>query len=713
MNIETMISISLIFLAVITVLAIILLKKLGSISQEQLSGKLEVFEKNLERLEKAVNDQISRNREETAASSRQAREEINKTLLSINDQLVKSFGEFSNMQKNQLDTFSQNLINTGNSIEQRSNQTQQMVESKITALQAQTGEELNKIRVELDSGYKNLKNEVSQSLARTNDSMLSAIKGMNDSNNTFLETIRSQMQRLTDSNRENFETTRAAIETKLAGIQQDNTAKLLEIRQEVITESRQMREDTSKSLLGFNDSITSTMKNINEAQNNHLKEFSEKIAELTRKNEEKLESLRTAIETKLAQIQTENTGKMAEIRKESGENAKLMREDQALSMKNFGDTVSKTLSEMTTGQKQNFDSIFKHIGNMIEANGKKAEELRNTIETRLMQIQDDNTKKLEEMRKTVDEKLHSTLEKRLGESFNIVSERLELVHKGLGEMQVLASGVGDLKRVLTNVKARGTWGEIQLGNLLEQILTPGQYEKNVKPKAGSSEIVEFAIKLPGKSLKDNDVVWLPIDAKFPQEQYLLILEASEKGDAAAVEQAVKLLEVSIRKCAKDICDKYLNPPHTTDFAIMFLPVEGLYAEVLRRSGLAEQIQRDFRVVISGPSTFAAILNSLQMGFRTLAIEKRSSEVWNVLAAVKTEFNKFGEVIEKVKNKIEAAGKEISNVSTRTRAIDKKLTGIQSLPSEESINLPVLPAQSMFLDKTDEEEPEIINYKARL
>jgi DNA recombination protein RmuC len=290
----------------------------------------------------------------------------------------------------------------------------------------------------------------------------------------------------------------------------------------------------------------------------------------------------------------------------------------------------------------------------------------------------------------VDEKLQGTLEKRLGESFKLVSERLEAVQQGLGEMRNLATGVGDLKKVLTNVKSRGTWGEVQLGALLEQILTPEQYDRNVQTKSGSSEVVEFAIRLPGPEDDKDSQVWLPIDAKFPQEDYLRLVEASEAGDAAAVTQAVAALVRSVQNSAKDISSKYLNPPKTTDFAILFLPTEGLYAEALRQPGLMEKLQNDYRIVVAGPTTLAAILNSLRMGFKTLAIAQRSSEVWKVLSAVKSEFGKFGDVLDRVGKQLDTARKSIDQTGARTRAIERKLRSVEALPVpgvEEMLTLP--------------------------
>lgn len=306
------------------------------------------------------------------------------------------------------------------------------------------------------------------------------------------------------------------------------------------------------------------------------------------------------------------------------------------------------------------------------------ESVRSIVDVRLKQLQDDNARQIDKMRATVDEKLQGTLEKRLGESFKLVSDRLEQVHQGLGAMRQLASDVGGLQKVLANVKTRGGWGEVQLGALLEQVLTSEQFARNVKTRDESGDHVEFAIKLPGD--ENGAPVWLPIDAKFPTEDYQRLLAAQEQGNATAVDEAMKSLEAQLKKSAKDICQKYINPPRTTDFALMFLPTEGLYAEAIRRVGLVEQVQRDCRVVFAGPTTLAALLNSLQMGFRTLAIQKRSSEVWNLLAGVKTEFGKFGEALSTVKEKLDQASRKMEDIDVRSRAITRKLRDVEELPS---------------------------------
>jgi DNA recombination protein RmuC len=352
-------------------------------------------------------------------------------------------------------------------------------------------------------------------------------------------------------------------------------------------------------------------------------------------------------------------------REETSKNAKSHREELSGAINLFSEQINNQLSKLILTNEQKFDKLQEKVG------------------VQLQEIQDKNEKKLEEMRVTVDEKLHATLEKRLGESFKLVSERLEQVYKGLGDMQELARGVGDLKNVLANVKTRGGWGEIQLENLIDQILTREQFEKNVATKKGSNDRVEIAIKLPGRNLTNSEVVWLPIDAKFPVEDYQRLLDAQDAANLAAINDASKAIETRIKGEAKKIAEKYIDPPQTTDFAIMFLPIEGLYAEVLRRPGLAEFLQREHRIVVSGPTTLAALLNSLQMGFRTLAIEKRSSEVWKILGAVKSEFSKFGDVLEKTQKKLQEASNTIDDAAKSSRKIERQLKDVQELPANET------------------------------
>jgi len=405
------------------------------------------------------------------------------------------------------------------------------------------------------------------------------------------------------------------------------------------------------------------------------------LSRLNHKKQEWAAGLYT-LERNLDRIDSSLKDEMVKNRQEAQLNARALREEVFNALNRFNESVLNRINESTTAQLFQLESFVKQLQHLTQVNEQKLEKMRETVEGQLKLLRDDNSKKLEEMRRTVDEKLNETLEKRLGESFRLVSERLELVHKGLGEMQTLASGVGDLKRVLTNIKTRGIWGEIQLGNLLEQILTPDQYAQNVATKPGCNDRVEFAIKLPGRD-KEGSVVWLPIDAKFPQEDYQRLLDAQEQANIVLAEEAAKSLENRIKAEAKDIATKYISVPHTTEFAILFLPIEGLYAEVLRRPGLCDTLIREHKIIITGPTTLAALLNSLQMGFRTLAIEKRSSEVWAILGAVKSEFGKFGDLLDKTYKKLQEASNSIDTAARKSRTIERKLKNVQELPQEEA------------------------------
>ena len=434
-------------------------------------------------------------------------------------------------------------------------------------------------------------------------------------------------------------------------------------REEFNKSSKETRDELNTSFKNFSDTTISSMREITNSQSNSFDVFSKNL----REKFEELTSQQRAV-----------------------------RDELNKSFKNFSDTTISSMREITNSQSNSFEVFSKNIREKFEeltlqqkqlsdTTEKRLEKMRETVEGKLKSIQEDNALQLERMRVTVDEKLQSTLEKRLGESFKIVSERLELVHSGLGEMRNLATGVGDLKKVLSNVKTRGVFGEYQLENLLEQLLTPDQYGKNIKTKIGSNDSVEFAIKMPGKD-NNSGVLWLPIDAKFPTEVYQALSAAYDTGDLAIIEAAKKDLAANIKKNAKYINDKYIDPPNTTDFGIMFLPFESLYAEVLRIPGLFEQIQREFKITITGPTTISALLNSLQMGFKTLAIGKRSSEVWDLLSSVKTEFGTYATLIEKTKKKLTEATNELDRVGTRSRSIERKLRDVHELPSEDPLKL---------------------------
>ncbi len=364
------------------------------------------------------------------------------------------------------------------------------------------------------------------------------------------------------------------------------------------------------------------------------------------------------------------------------------RKELAETLHIFSNSIGKRMNEASLTQKGQFDSFSKQLNHLTQQNDQRLESIRETLETKLTGLQKENSQKLEQMRATVDEKLHATLEKRLSQSFQTVSDRLEQVHKGLGEMQTLATGVGDLKQVLANVKNRGTWGEVQLANILDQIMTVEQYGTQIATKHDSKDVVDFAIKLPGK---DDQIehIYLPIDAKCPIDDYQRLLEAEDIVDTVKIAESKKNIEKRLKLEAKSIRDKYIDPPYTTDFAILFLPIEGLYAEILRIPGFVEMIQREYRVMITGPTTISAILNSLQMGFRTLAIEKQSSKIWKTLAEVKTEFGQFGDILDKTQKKLQEASNQIDAGATRARAIERKLRRVESLPSGEDPSQPPL------------------------
>jgi DNA recombination protein RmuC len=455
------------------------------------------------------------------------------------------------------------------------------------------------------------------------------------------------------------------------------------VRAESATGAKQLREEVVTTLKGISERIAETMKDLAAAEKAQLDAFSGQVALLTKTSGEKLDGIRT----------------------ESATGAKQLREEVIAALKGITEATTKTMGELANVQKTQLEAMSSAIGKLSDSNEKKLYAVRVAVESNLQSIQIDNARQLDQMRQTVDEKLQGTLEKRLGESFKQVSERLEQVHKGLGEMQTLATGVGDLKKVLTNVKTRGTWGEVQLGAMLEQVLNPDQFATNVATK-DSGERVEFAIKLPGQGPHKEETVWLPIDAKFPIEDYQRLIEAQENADVEGVEVAGKQLEFRVKACAGDICEKYLNPPKTTDFGILFLPIEGLFAEVIRRTGLTEVLQRECRVVVAGPTTLWSILNSLQMGFRTLAIEKRSSEVWNLLAAVKTEWTKYGDVLEAVQKKLHQAADTIDKAKVRSRAVERKLRSVQGLPVDEAAAL--LPPNVMEDDADAGENATVVS-----
>jgi len=476
-----------------------------------------------------------------------------------------------------------------------------------------------------------------------------------------------------------------ALSSELSRIEHAVKLEIAANRKESNDAARDTREEMSKSVYSFSGMISASIRETSALQKNQLELFAKNLNDLKQEMELKLNSF--------AELGTTNSKDTRQELKSALETfhagfAKQIETFTAAQRNSFIDLQGKQSEQnkMTSEKLEQMRSVLDQKFTALQSgNEEKLEQMRGTLETKIVAMQTGNEKKLEEMRATVDEKLHKTLETRLGDSFKLVSERLEAVHKGLGDMQQLATGVGDLKKVLTNVKTRGVFGEYQLENILEQLLTPEQYAKNVKTKEGSNALVEFAIKLPGKEDKDKHV-WLPIDCKFPKEDFELLMDAYDKGAVDLIESHKKNFVKGIKKCAMDISGKYIDPPHTTDFAIMFLPFESLYAEVLRTPGLFESIQRECKITITGPTTISALLNSLQMGFRTLAIQKRSSEVWEVLGAVKTEFGKFSTVLDNTYKKLQSASKEIENAGTRSRAIVRKLRNVEEVPVVRTMEL---------------------------
>ena len=693
---EILLMFALVLLAILMVLMVILLRQASQSDGSVLTSRLDVFEKVLERTEGAIRDESGRSREELGKAAREQRQELADAFKTLGDSSLRSNYEFATLQRAQLEAFSSQLAAFAQSSEGRLDGmraesavgAKQLREEVVATLKAMSetstktmgelagvqkgqleafstqltefartsGERLDGVRAESAVGAKQLREEV-----------VATLKAMSETSTKTMGELASVQKGQLD-----------AFSTQLASFAQASGEKLDGVRTESVNGARLLREEVVTTLKSISDTMTATLKDLSVAEKAQLESFSGQIASLTKSSGEKLDGMRA----------------------ESATGAKQLREEVIVALTGITEATTKTMSEISNLQKTQLDAMSAAIAKLAELNEKKLEDVRLTVEGKLQSMQTDNAKQLEQMRQTVDEKLQGTLEKRLGESFKHVSERLELVHKGLGEMQSLATGVGDLKKVLTNVKTRGTWGEVQLGVLLEQVLTPDQYAANVATKGGG-ERVEYAVKMPGNGTDKDEVLWLPIDAKFPIEDYQRLIDAQERGDIDGVEAAGKQLESRVRACAADISGKYLNPPNTTDFGILFLPIEGLFAEVIRRTGLMEVIQRDSRVVIAGPTTLWSLLSSLQMGFRTLTIQKRSSEVWNLLAAVKTEWTSYGGVLDAVQKKLHAASETLEKARVRSRAVGLKLRDVQELPAAEATAL--LPLSVLEDDKFDEED----------
>ena len=546
--------------------------------------------------------------------------------------------------------------------------------------------ELRLGRDEARTSSKELREEVSNRIQVMDDALRGTLTSHGQLQQSHHSGMATQMRELAEANRSASESLRSTIDSRIKDLQDSNDKKLVEIRTHI-----------AEGLKAGGDSVTATLGQLSEAQRTLLSELTSQVKMLTDSNQTTLERIRTTLDGRIHELQEGNDKKLGDIRVEI-----------SAGLKTASDAVSTVLQQTGATQREKLDGMTLQLKDLATRNQESLDGMRTALDARVKEMQDNNEKKLDEMRRTVDEKLHDTLEKRLGESFKLVSDRLESVHKGLGEMQNLASGVGDLKRVLTNVKTRGTWAEVQLGAILDQMLTPEQFARNVCVREGTAERVEFAIRLPGPKDDPSRCIWLPIDSKFLNEDYARLQSAAESGDPVAVQAASDALLRAFRSAARDIHDKYVNPPTTTDFAIMFLATEGLYAEALRQPAFVEELQQKYRVVIAGPTTVSAILSSLQMGFQTLAVEQRAAEVWRVLGGVKTEFGKFGTWLDKVQRQLQTATKTIEETGTRTRAMERRLRSVEQLGPAETATILKLPgiAAIELAEDNDDDEAEV-------
>lgn len=538
------------------------------------------------------------------------------------------------------------------------------------------------------------------------------------------ERIEQELRGFTASTALNLEASRQSLDDKLA----QTVSESRNGRAELLTAFQAFEVKVEQRLGGFDTSQTARFEALQHALAARLGEASRSLAEHLKQSQTDAATTRRELADTLTVFRNEMTGTLGTVSSETVRSREAIAESSSIfekrtqerfesltsatkaTLDSLKNDVTAQLGVMSSAMKGQLESNGSQVGNqfsalqesvvhqlgaMAQGAHQNGEQLRAALNERLAAIQADNTAKLEEMRRTVDEKLHATLEQRLGDSFKLVSERLEQVHAGLGEMKGLAGSVGDLKRVMTNVRSRGTWGEMQLGAIIENLLTSEQFARNVKTVPGSNDLVEFAIRMPGAS--DEMPVWLPIDSKYPVEHYQRLLDAHETMDKQVIQQMAGAFETSLRAEAKKFSTKYLSPPHTTDFGILFVPTEGLFAEALRIPGLVEGLQNDHRVIITGPANIAAMLNSLRLGFRTLAIEKRSSEVWNILASVKTEFRKFGDIVDATKKSIDAAANKFTDLGRRTRKIQRHLSDVQELPASGSPPLELIDSEVVSLE----------------
>jgi DNA recombination protein RmuC len=563
-----------------------------------------------------------------------------------------------------------------------------VVARTITRRQSELGtavrDELRQGREDSSKASRELREELANGLSRAQEQLASTLLTTSGFQKTEIEAVSGHIRDLVGTTTTALERSMEIIDTRLGGFQEVVGTRLDAIRQ--IADER-----LTTAISTGQKATLDTLSEMGKLHRDQLDAVSGHVRDLAGTTTTALERSRETIDTRLGGFQEIVGARLDEIRRTADEKLTMAIDTGQKSM-------LETLSEMGRLQREQLETMSGQIREIADSNRGSLDRIRETVDLRVKELQDGNDRKLEEMRKTVDEKLHETLERRLGDSFNVVSERLEAVQRGLGEMQSLANGVGDLRRVLTNVKARGTWAEVQLGAILAQILAPNQFERNVRVRDDSDQAVEYAIRIPRHG--DGGCMWLPIDSKFPQEDYGRLQEAADHADAEAVQRATESLNRALRVAAQDIRTKYVNPPDTTDFAILYLATEGLYAEVVRQPALVEELHQRYRIVPAGPTTLAAILSSLRMGFQTIAVEQRAAEVRATLAAVKTEFAKFGDVLDRVKRQLRAASNSIEATGVRTRAMERKLRSVEELSEEDASRVLALP--SVVAEIQDEE-----------
>jgi DNA recombination protein RmuC len=569
-------------------------------------------------------------------------------------------------------------------------------------------EEFRALREEASRTARDSREELSKISKEANETLVNTLTNMTTAQREQLESMTDQVQKLSQSNYHSFSQLREEVHGRIQALQASQSQNMDQLRRTLDEKMLASHEQLSQGLKAANDTLAATLSSIGEFQTTQLETVTTQCTDIRVSNESALERIRASVDAQGKALQQTGETNLGEIRTTLDLKLEQNRQELADGLTAASERLSINLNDIWQVQRIQLEDMKAQLMESSKLNESSLDRIRSTLDLRVKELQDTNEKKLEDMRKTVDEKLHETLENRLQASFATVSERLEAVQRGLGEMQNLAMDVGDLQRVLTNVKVRGTWAEIQLGSLLDQILAPGQYERNVRLKADSSEAVEYAVRLPGTRGEPNSHLWLPIDSKFPQEDYRRVQEAADRANAEEIKKAVDDLARTIRVEAHKICERYINPPTTTDFAIMFLATEGLYGEVIRQSSLVEELQRRFRVVVAGPTTLIAILNSLRMGFQTLAIEQRASEVAKVLGAVKTEFGKFNVVLEKVKLQLNTATRTIEESGfRRTRAIERTLRSVERLPELEAATVLQISDNDVALELDELDESEVL------